>query len=253
MRTPLPWRQAATPTHAPIIGTALKPGETGYIVIPTESNYEAEGWTKVDNSQPVGPDGVEAVDLGLPFGTLWANMNVGATSPEGFGSFYAWGETMTKANYEWDTYEFYEEINLFETAMTKYSPSVDSKTVLDASDDAATANWGGKWRMPTYEEMKEMIDNTSKEWTTINGVTGRKFTALNGNSIFLPATGMNYLGQIQLRNSGGCYWSSTLYGPSFFYSTDSDAASYLSIDNTGAIITYYERCAGMAVRPVQKP
>lgn len=215
----------------------------------TEVTVTQEGKKQTDNA----PAGAEAVDLGLPSGLKWANMNVGATTPEGYGNFYAWGETKIKANYEWDTYKYCEEINLFETAMTKYSPSVDSKTVLDASDDAAAVNWGGKWRMPTYEEMKEMIDNTSKEWTTINGVTGRKFTAPNGNSIFLPATGMNYFGQIQLRNSGGFYWSSTLYGPSSFYSTDSDAASYLSIDKTGVLMTYYERCAGLAIRPVQKP
>ena len=123
------------------------------------------------------------VDLGLPSNTLWATCNVGAASSEEYGDYFAWGETQPKTLYDWNTYQYYDG-----SSLTKYNES-DGLTTLLPEDDAATANWGDDWRMPTEEEWWELCDNTTITWTTRNGVGGRLFTATNGNSIFLPAGG----------------------------------------------------------------
>ena len=101
--------------------------------------------------------------------------------------------------------------------MTKYNTSTDygknpdDKTTLDSEDDAARVNMGGDWRMPTEAECQELLNNTTNEWATINGVSGRKFTSkINGNSIFIPATGGCYDGSVDYVGSGGSVWSSSL-------------------------------------------
>ena len=159
-------------------------------------------------------NGHEWVDLGLPSGLKWATCNVGATTPEGYGDYFAWGETSPKNDYSWSTYKY---CNGSETSLTKYNTSsdfgtVDDKTLLEFSDDAARANWGGKWRMPTNSEVIELNDNCSWTWTTQNGVSGYRVTSkTNGNSIFLPEAG--YRGGTSVYNVGshGHYWSSSLY------------------------------------------
>ena len=136
----------------------------------------------------------EWVDLGLPSGTLWATCNVGASKPEEYGDYFAWGETEPKTTYSWSTYKYCKGT---ETTMTKYCTSsyygtVDNKTELEPSDDAATVNWGPDWQMPSYEQCKELTNGsyTTTTITTLNGVEGRMITSKsNGNSIFLPATG----------------------------------------------------------------
>ena len=150
------------------------------------------------------------VDLGLS--VKWATMNIGAGSPEDYGSIFAWGETTTKSTYNWKTYKYCK--GSIDT-MTKYCTSssygtVDNKTVLDLSDDAARANWGGTWRMPTYDECKELVDKCTTTWTSLNGVKGRKVTGPNGNSIFFPAAGC--LDDSSLYGAGSCgyYGSSSL-------------------------------------------
>ncbi|MBR4562397.1 MAG: hypothetical protein IKO23_10835 [Bacteroidales bacterium] len=156
------------------------------------------------------------VDLGLPSGTLWATCNVGATTPEGYGNYYAWGETTTKSTYEWSTYRY---CNGIYTTLTKYCNSssygnngfTDNLTTLQLSDDAARANWGGDWRMPTKAEWEELKNNTTVTWTAQNGVYGRKFTASNGNSLFLPAAGYQNDGSLDIVVNFGGYWSSSLY------------------------------------------
>jgi hypothetical protein len=147
----------------------------------------------------------EFVDLGLPSGLLWATCNVGSTTPEGYGDYFAWGETTAKETYNWDTYRYYDGSNL-----TKYTGS-DNLTTLEASDDAATANWGTGWRMPTYDELNELKNNCTVTWTTQNGVNGRLFTGPNGNSIFLPAAGNRHDSELYCGGSSGYYWSSSLY------------------------------------------
>jgi hypothetical protein len=144
------------------------------------------------------------VDLGLPSGLLWATCNVGANAPEEYGDYFAWGETMPKDVYKWDTYQYGDG-----STFTKYSGS-DGLTTLLPEDDAATANWGSSWRMPTVEDWEELYNNTTVTWTTQNGVNGQLFTGSNGNSLFLPAAGHRYLSDLYDAGSSGYYWSSSL-------------------------------------------
>ena len=155
------------------------------------------------------------VDLGLPSGTLWADRNVGAESPEAFGEYFSWGETAPSEFYEWSTYKWCEGKN---NTMTKYCTNsefgtLDNKSVLEAEDDAATVNMGSNWRMPTYDEMDELIKTCTWEWTTQNGTNGYRVTGPNGMSIFLPAAGYRYGRPLDLYDEGsfGNYWMSTIH------------------------------------------
>ena len=142
---------------------------------------------------------VEAVDLGLS--VKWANMNVGAKKSSGYGTYFAWGETQPKEYYSWNTYAWSKGDSQF---LTKYS-TIDKRFQLAPVDDAANANWGGKWRMPTAEECKW-------EWITKDGVNGYKITGKRtGNSIFLPITGFRFYADTQFRGIKGIYWTSSLY------------------------------------------
>ena len=154
------------------------------------------------------PDGVEAVDLGLS--VKWANMNVGANKDSGFGSYFAWGEIKPKDYYSWDTYVWSKGNTQF---LLKYSVA-DGKTQLVPSDDAARANWGDDWRMPTVDEYEELLDpdECQWDWTMKDGVNGYKVTGKKtGNSIFLPITGFRFYEGVQFRAIKGIYWTSTVY------------------------------------------
>ena len=150
------------------------------------------------------PHATDYVDLGLPSGTLWATCNVGADSPEDYGDYFAWGETTPKDTYDWSTYQYGDG-----DTFTKYTGS-DGLTTLLPEDDAATANWGPDWHMPTEEEWQELYNNTTITWTTQNGVSGRLFTAANGNSLFLPAAGGRWDDELDDVGDYGNYWSSSL-------------------------------------------
>ena len=169
-----------------------------------------------DHEEPATLDkiAIEAVDLGLS--VKWANMNVGASSPEEYGDYFAWGETTTKETYNWSTYKW---CNGSYTTQTKYCydsrwGTVDNKTTLELSDDAARANWGGSWRMPTKAEQDELRSNCTWTWTTQNGVNGYKVTSkksgYTNKSIFLPAAGCRYDSSLDYAGSSGYYWSSSL-------------------------------------------
>ena len=139
----------------------------------------------------------EWVDLGLPSGLKWATCNVGAKTPEGYGDYYAWGEVSTKKEY------------------TKENCTTYGKTLGDISGDArydaARANWGGSWRLPTAADCQELVDNCKWKWTRQNGVKGCKVTSKkNGNSIFLPAASYCEGVKIILRGEYGYYLSSIL-------------------------------------------
>ena len=164
-------------------------------------------------------NGYEYVDLGLPSGTLWATCNVGADIPEDYGDYFAWGETETKAVYDWSTYKYSNGLYGGSCQLTKYCNNpfhgyngyTDTLTVLQPTDDAATANWGLGWRTPTVEEWRELEQNTTNTFALQNGVEGRLFTATNGNSLFLPAPDL--LGRSchdVAETYGGVYWSSSL-------------------------------------------
>lgn len=210
----------------------------------------------------------EFVDLGLPSGTLWATCNVGATTPEGNGNYYAWGETRTKAFYNLDNYHHASG----SLGLTKYCSEsdydcdygvngfTDDLTILQTCDDAATANWGTGWRMPTEEECEELLKNTTNKWTTKNGVRGKLFTAKNGKTLFLPAAGYHVDDELWLVGDGGFYWSGLLdvsipsYAVGLCFSVYDDGAE------SDEDIYYYrygdcnlscnERYSGFSVRPV---
>ncbi len=242
------------------------------------------GWTDTESAtvQPTvemdnAPAGVQAVDLGIYVGggssgkkLLWANMNVGATSVTGYGTYFAWGETSgwtqggtnTKTYYDWDTYAWCQGKS---TTLTKYCPTSqrssywwdktddankapDNKTELDIGDDAARANWGGKWRMPTKVEFEALLALT-KGWVAnynSSGVAGYTFTG-NGNTIFLPAAGYRFSWGWYSEGSYGYYLSSSLVEstPKYawklrFYSGNADMYDYIG------------RSAGCSVRPVRE-
>ena len=192
-------------------------------------------------------NGYEWVDLGLPSGTKWATCNVGATSPEGSGDYFAWGETAPKTNYDWSTYKY---CNGSGTTLTKYNTSsdygtVDNKTTLEFSDDAARANWGGAWRMPTKVEQDELRNNCTWTWTTQSGVNGYSVTSkTNGNRIFLPAAGYRKGASVIGVGSDGYYWSSSLNESKPYY------AYSLLFSSGGVGSSYYYRTRGHAVRAV---
>ena len=179
-----------------------------------------EGVIKMDNSKKWMRnhfvDGHEYVDLGLPSGTLWATCNIGATKPEDYGDYYAWGEANTKSTYNWSTYKY---CNGWYDDLTKYCDEsdygnngfTDNLTELQRGDDPATANWGSDWCMPTIKQWEELLGNTTNKWTKQNGVEGRLFTSKkNGNSLFLPAAGYRWDGILYYVGSYGNYWSSSL-------------------------------------------
>ena len=155
----------------------------------------------------VESDEHESVDLGLPSGTLWATCNVGANSPEQYGDHFAWGETVQREDY---TPSAYTNNDL--TTITAYDAQ-SNDTCLLPEYDAATANWGGDWQMPTAKQFEELINDTytTKEWTTQNGVNGYKITSRsNGKSIFLPAAGYRWSDAVATEGTGGEYWSRSL-------------------------------------------
>lgn len=154
------------------------------------------------------------VDLGLPSGTLWATMNIGADEPEDYGDYFAWGETEPKHDYDWSNYKWCDGAH---DKLTKYcvknqDGKIDNKTELDPDDDAATANWGSEWCMPSKEQVDELVAECNWEWTTKNGVKGYLVTSKrNDASLFLPAAGVCIEGGDVLDdNYSGHYWLRTL-------------------------------------------
>lgn len=197
-----------------------------------------------------------AVDLDLPSGTKWANMNLGATSVEEYGYYYAWGEVSgygigTSRTYSWANYKY--SGNTYKS-LTKYCTNsgygtVDRRSILLTSDDAAFSGWGGSWRIPTTADFEELYINTTHAWTEINGVKGQKFTSKsNGKSIFIPASGYRNGANHLAKNSSGYYWANSIYQNSepcyanvFFFSSG-------KIENSDPMY----RCYGITIRPVEK-
>lgn len=166
--------------------------EASIVFVNKESNIEESVKITQEKSEKCEIGGHEYVDLGLPSGTLWATCNIGASKPEEYGDYFAWGETKTKSEY---TYETYKWCGGSKKNLTKYNTNsdygtVDNKTELDVEDDAAYVNWGQKWRMPTWSEIWELHEKCTWEWTSKDGHNGFVVTGPNDNSIFLPAAGM---------------------------------------------------------------
>jgi len=183
----------------------------------------------------------EYVDLGLPSGTLWATCNVGADSPEDYGDYFTWGETSAKAPY---TDEHCLTFGLSYSELQSKG-IIDSDGNLTAKYDAATANWGKEWRMPTKAEIEELKHNCAWTWTSQNGVNGYVVTGPNGNSIFLPAVGYRDGSSLNFAGSYGGYWSSTADED---YSGDAYSLNF----DSGYYGWYcsYLRNFGQSIRPV---
>ena len=193
--------------------------------------------------------GHDYVDLGLSVN--WATCNVGASLPEEFGDYFAWGETSGyingKTDFSWETYKWCKGTK---NTLIKYCTSdnygrVDNKTKLESSDDAATVNWGSKWQTPTSSQVKELINKCSWTWTTLKGVRGYKVKSkTNNNSIFLPAAGCRKETEYSF-NENGCYWTSSLISNSHCY----HAQSFFFLSNS-IEAGYIYRYQGRNVRPV---
>lgn len=233
-------RQAAK--HSIIIALAVLSG----ISCTNFVELDAPKDPPVDYSTSGSSYGHDFVDLGLS--VMWATCNVGASKPEDYGYYFAWGEVDPKADYSWETYKYGSSSRSF----TKYNTvsaygTVDNKMTLELSDDAARINWGETWRMPTGSEQEELRNNCAWLWTTLNGVKGYKVTSkINGNSIFLPAAGER--NSSSLLSAEKCYiWSSSL-------STDSPHLAYnlgVTSYGTGWELSNH-RFRGCVVRPVFK-
>ena len=213
----------------------IKPGVFGTLAQPLDSYVKAEP---------------ESVDLGLPSGIKWATFNVGATKPEGYGEYYAWGETEPKSDYSWATYKWCDgDYNKLTKYCSQYSyGKVDSKRYLEAEDDVATVEWDAPWRTPTDEDWNELIDNCNWAWTTQSGIKGYRVTGKKSGytdkSIFLPAAGEK--GGTSLSGIGSelVYWSSdTVLGMSFY--------AYYLTNESGVTVNGTARNFGFPIRPVQ--
>lgn len=196
----------------------------------------------------------ESVDLGLS--VKWAACNIGSNSPEDYGEYYAWGETQLKYNYSWTTYKYcrgsiytltkYCGINDY-----GYDGFTDDKTVLDLDDDAAKINWGGNWRLPTNDEINELLNNCTWTWTKLNGIDGCQLTSkvpgYENRSIFFPASGRKI--ESEQKNVGyfSAIWSNSVYN---LYA---NALAFTYSSSDGKIFYYttsMERDEGIPIRPV---
>ena len=186
----------------------------------------------------------EYVDLGLT--VKWAACNVGAYQPEEYGNYYAWGEIAPKSEYGWTPYSYWIDEN--GNNFVDYLECVDLGDITgNPAYDAATANWGAEWRMPTSKEQKELLENCTWEWTTQMGVSGMKVTGPNGNSIFLPAAGCNNGKTFTDISTQGYYWGTSPYLEGAFYAYSLDFA------DTGYTNVYWTmRCSGLPVRAVRE-
>lgn len=239
-------------------------GSTIELVAVANEGYKFIGWYIGDNNTPVSTNSFfsfivnedvsllakfrkkarigNAIDIGLS--VRWADFNVGATKPEEYGGYYAWGEIEEKDTYTWDNYKWCIGSS---NTITKYCTSsrygyVDNKTVLDLEDDVANMEWGGNWRIPTEDELDELIIKCNWVKTTLNGVNGYKVIGPNGNSIFFPAAG--YDGGTS-KGEIGYIWTSTLWN------SHAGISKSFSINYEIIRLTeFYERSSGFSVRPV---
>ena len=216
-------------------------------VVTTERNHN-EGGLCPDENHP------HMIDLGLPSGTKWSCCNVGASVPEGFGGYYAWGETEEKDVYRINTYKYavlddkngsilHGDIN----NRHKYRCLDIGYNICGTKYDVAHVKWGGSWRMPQRWELEELIEKCVKWWKTYNGVNGFLFVGPNRNPIFLPAAGWDR----RPYESNGNYWS----GANFDGSGDT-AESLCFFDHPGkgeGVVFRVSSCLrhyGLSVRPV---
>lgn len=243
--------------------TGVSAGSATITVTAADGKYRDYCFVTVKESSP-SMAVPEAIDLGLPSGLKWASFNLGATAPEEDGDYFAWGETEPyyssldpltwkegkEAGYDWASYKWSMGSD---NTLTKYCQNADygyngftdNKTVLDSEDDAAHVNLGDDWRMPTYAEWTELIDNCTWEWTTQNDVDGLRVTGSNGNSIFLPLAGYVYHTHLYRTGTGAC-WSSSLYTNLLYRAHE----VFFDFDSGYVGMEQDRRYYGRSVRPV---
>ena len=211
---------------------------------PTQTTTPAQKLPKKESVKPVEPkpepapvkptrgtiSGHEWVDLGLS--VKWATTNVGASSPSDYGYYFAWGETSTKSAYT-------------EANSRTYKTSMGD-IAGNAAYDAARANWGGTWRLPTQAECEELESQCTWTWTTQGGHNGYRVTGKNGNSIFFPAAGCRIGSSLDNVGELGSYWSSTPY------ESTTKHAYLLGFDSSYSGVFRYYRSYGRSVRPVSE-
>ncbi|MBO7562861.1 MAG: Ig-like domain-containing protein [Bacteroidales bacterium] len=240
-------QSAAWTSSNPAVATVSNTGQVKAVGLGTASVSVSCGGKTA--SCQVTVDNV--ADLGLT--VKWAHCNLGATTPEGYGDYYAWGEIETKAEYTWENYKW---ANGDYNKITKYGFKesygvVDNLTTLELADDVANVKLHGNWRMPTKDEMKDLVEKCKWDWLSFNGVRGYLVTSkINGNSIFLPAAGYHIGPVLEAAGSIGEYWSSSLgdeWSDSSFsvFFQPSNFATWLSLGTT-------YRCCGYPIRPVTK-
>ena len=198
----------------------------------------------------INSNGYDYVDLGLPSGTLWASCNVGANKPTDYGLYFQWGDTQgytkeqvgTEKRFNWTNYKF--SINGSGSNFSKYT---NPSAKLELEDDAAHANMGGDWHMPTHAQIQEIIDKTISDWDASGGVGGMKFTSKKDESrfIFIPMAGMAWDGLADNNEYNGNVWSSMVS------TTDIYAAQSLYFDFGGPCLSNGgSRNYGLSVRGV---
>ena len=207
----------------------------------------------MESKKEINNNGYDYVDLGLPSGTLWATCNVGASKPSDYGLYFQWGDTKGytkgqvgrcdgKKNFAsyWSDYKF--------GAYPNYSKYTTAGAILELEDDAANANMGGSWHMPTPTQIRELINtaNTTSTWMTQDGVNGRLFTSKtdNSKSIFFPAAGYAWDGSVQGSGDCGYVWSSMLYTGGV------GGGQGLSFGSGDVDLSGGYRCVGLSVRGV---
>lgn len=186
-----------------------------------------------------GEGGLSATDLGLPSGTLWATCNVGALKPEESGTYYAWGETDSKANYTKTLYSMYDTAH----GVYPYEDFMDD--ISGSTYDAATVVAGSPWKLPTVTQVNELIAQCTWTWGTRNGVQGYTVTGSNGQSIFLPACGKIDGQSLTDGGSVGYFWVASIADRS-----DNEAYT-LEISSDKHSLDYEDRYKGLSIRPVQ--
>jgi len=215
------------------------------------------------------PKPLEAVDLGLPSGTLWANFNVGASNPFEQGDYYAWGDPTVKSVFEWSTLKYceYNEANggvkFSKYVLDPEYGTVDGKTVLEPEDDAAAVNWGDGWRIPTIEEWDELRRECKCLSVNIGSFKGFIIQGKNGNSIFLPKTGHRFENEVRQAEQFGEYSSSSIASEPKSFKINSiepliDENSYYCVFSkipkspyADLLIGPCRRYYGLSVRPVK--
>lgn len=199
----------------------------------------------------INNNGYDYVDLGLPSGTLWATKNVGASSPSDYGLYFQWGDTQGYTADQVGTDEgqkkFASDENDYKFGVyPNYTKYTVTGATLELEDDAAHANMGGEWHIPTPDQIKELTANTTSTWTKQDGVNGRLFTSKKDTSkfIFIPAAGGAWGGSVRFSGVGGFVWSSMLY-------TDVvGCGQNLDFDSGDVYLDFSFRCYGFSVREV---